>query len=299
MFKKILIIGCGLIGSSILRGSITKKISKHYFVYEKSHKNIQKIKKISNKIRILKILDNKLSDVDLVVLSTPMSEYEKIIPNLNRYLNKNCLITDVGSTKENILKLKNKRLSKSLDWITSHPISGSEVSGPEYGTKNLFVNKWCVVVNDKNKIKQNKLLKFWKKLGSKVIIMDAKTHDKIFSITSHLPHLIAYNLIKTAQDFQKKQKKDVIKFSAGGLRDFSRIAASNEIMWRDIFFNNKRNIVSAINLFINNLNSFKKNIENLEDRTLRKKLINSKKVRQHILSLKQDVAKPDFGREQD
>ena len=299
MFKKILIIGCGLIGSSILRGSITKKISKHYFVYEKSHKNIQKIKKISNKIRILKILDNKLSDVDLVVLSTPMSEYEKIIPNLNRYLNKNCLITDVGSTKENILKLKNKRLSKSLDWITSHPISGSEVSGPEYGTKNLFVNKWCVVVSDKNKIKQNKLLKFWKKLGSKVIIMDAKSHDKIFSITSHLPHLIAYNLIKTAQDFQKKQKKDVIKFSAGGLRDFSRIAASNEIMWRDIFFNNKKNIVSAINLFINNLNSFKKNIENLDDRTLRKKLTNSKKVRQHILSLKQDVAKPDFGREQD
>ena len=299
MFKKILIIGCGLIGSSILRGSITKKISKHYFVYEKSNKNIQKIKKISNKIRILKILDNKLSDVDLVVLSTPMSEYEKIIPNLNRYLNKNCLITDVGSTKENILKLKNKKLSKSLNWITSHPISGSEVSGPEYGTKNLFVNKWCIVVNDKNKIKQNKLLKFWKKLGSKVIIMNAKTHDKIFSITSHLPHLIAYNLIKTAQDFQKKQKKDVIKFSAGGLRDFSRIAASNEIMWRDIFFNNKRNIVSAINLFINNLNSFKKNIENSDDRTLRKKLTNSKKVRQQILSLKQDVAKPDFGRDQD
>ena len=299
MFKKILIIGCGLIGSSILRGSITKKISKHYFVYEKSKKNIRKIKKIDNKIRILKKLDDKLSDVDLVVLSTPMSEYEKIIPNLNKYLNKNCLITDVGSTKENILKLKNKKLSKSLDWITSHPISGSEVSGPEYGTKNLFVNKWCVVVSDKNKIKQNKLLNFWKKLGSNVIIMDAKIHDKIFSITSHLPHLIAYNLIKTAQDFQKKQKKDVIKFSAGGLRDFSRIAASNEIMWRDIFFNNKRNIVSAINLFINNLNSFKKNIENLDDRSLRKKLINSKKVRQQILSLKQDIAKPDFGRDQD
>ena len=299
MFKKILIIGCGLIGSSILRGSITKKISKHYFVYEKSQKNIQKIKKINNKIKILKKLDDKLSDIDLVVLSTPMSEYEKIIPNLNKYLNKNCLITDVGSTKENILKLKNKKLSKSLDWITSHPISGSEVSGPEHGTKNLFFKKWCVLISDRNKIKQNKLLKFWKKLGSKVIIMDAITHDKIFSITSHLPHLIAYNLIKTAQDFQKKQKKDIIKFSAGGLRDFSRIAASNEIMWRDIFFNNKRNIVSAINLFITNLNSFKKNIENLDDRTLRKKLINSKKVRHQILSLKQDIAKPDFGRDQD
>ena len=296
MFKKILIIGCGLIGSSILRGSITKKISTYYFVYEKSHRNIQKIKKISNKVRILDKLDDKLSDIDLVVLSTPMSEYEKIIPNLNRYLNKNCLITDVGSTKENILKLKNKKLSKSLNWITSHPISGSEVSGPEYGTKNLFVNKWCIVVNDKNKIKQNKLLKFWKKLGSKVIIMNAKTHDKIFSITSHLPHLIAYNLIKTAQDFQKKQKKDVIKFSAGGLRDFSRIAASNEIMWRDIFFNNKKNMLFAINMFVKNLNSFKRNIEKLEDTKLRKKLLNSKKIRKEIIKLKQDVSEPDFGR---
>ena len=298
MFKKILVIGCGLIGSSILRGVIKNKISKKFFVYEKSKKNVQKIRKINNKIIILKKLDNNISDIDLVIISTPMSEYEKIIPYLNKYMSKNCIITDVGSTKQNILKLKNKNLSKSLDWITSHPISGSEVSGPEYGTKNLFVNKWCILVNDKNKIKQNKLLKFWKKLGSNVIIMDSKIHDKIFSITSHLPHLIAYNLIKTAQDFQKTQKKSVIKFSAGGLRDFSRIAASNEIMWRDIFFNNKKNIVNAINLFIKNLNSFKKNIENFDDKTLRKKLTNSKKVRQQILNLKQDIAKPDFGRDQ-
>ena len=298
MFKKILIIGCGLIGSSILRGIINKKISKKFFVYEKIKKNIKKIKKINKKIRILKKLDNEISDIDLVIISTPMSQYEKIIPYLNKYLSKNCLITDVGSTKENILKLKRKKLLKSLDWITSHPISGSEVSGPEYGNKNLFINKWCILVSDKNKIKQNKLIKFWKKLGSNVIIMDSKIHDKIFSITSHLPHLVAYNLIKTAQDFQKSQKKNVIKFSAGGLRDFSRIAASNEIMWRDIFFNNKKNIVSAINLFIRNLKSFKKNIEDLDDKNLRKKLINSKKVRQEILNLKQDIAEPDFGRDQ-
>ena len=115
---------------------------------------------------------------------------------------------------------------------------------------------------------------FWKKLGSKVDVMDAKQHDYILSITSHIPHLIAYNLIKTAQDVQKKHKKNVIKFSAGGLRDFSRIAASNEIMWRDVFFNNRKNMINAINIFIKNLNSFKKNIQNLEDKNLRKKLIN-------------------------
>ena len=298
MFKNILIVGCGLIGSSILRASLNKKASKNFFVYEKSKKNIREIKKINKKIIILKKLDNKISDMDFVIIATPMSQYERVIPLLNKHLSKKSLITDVGSTKENISKLKKNSLSKSLDWIMSHPISGSEVSGPKYGRKSLFVNKWCIIISDKNKIKQKKLINFWKKIGSKVIIMDEKVHDKIFSITSHLPHLIAYNLIKTAQDFQKTQKKDVIKFSAGGLRDFSRIAASNEIMWRDIFFNNKNNIVSAINLFIKNLKSFKKNIENLDDKTLRKKLVNSKKVRQQILNLKQDIAKPDFGRDQ-
>ncbi len=298
MFKNILIVGCGLIGSSILRASLNKKASKNFFVYEKSKKNIREIKKINKKIIILKKLDNKISDMNFVIIATPMSQYERVIPHLNKYLSKKSLITDVGSTKGNISKLKKNSLSKSLDWIMSHPISGSEVSGPKYGSKSLFVNKWCIIFSDKNKIKQKKLVNFWKKIGSKVIIMDEKVHDKIFSITSHLPHLIAYNLIKTAQDFQKTQKKDVIKFSAGGLRDFSRIAASNEIMWRDIFFNNKNNIVSAINLFIKNLKSFKKNIENLDDKTLRKKLVNSKKVRQQILNLKQDIAKPDFGRDQ-
>ena len=172
-----------------------------------------------------------------------------------------------------------------------------DVSGSKFGSKSLFANKWCIIFSDKNKIKQKKLVNFWKKIGSKVIIMDEKVHDKIFSITSHLPHLIAYNF-KDRSRFSKDSKKDAIKFSAGGLRDFSRIAVSNEIMWRDIFFNNKNNIVSAINLFIKNLKSFKKNIENLDDKTLRKKLVNSKKVRQQILNLKQDIAKPDFGRDQ-
>ena len=297
MFKKILIIGCGLIGSSILRGSINKKISKKILVYEKSIKNISKIKKINSKVIILKKLDEKISDIDFVILSTPMSQYSKFIPYLNKFLNKKSIITDVGSTKLNVLSLKNKKLNKSLDWILSHPISGSEVSGPEYGSKNLFLKKWCIIINDKNKNKLKKVIRFWKKLGSNVILMDPKEHDKIFALTSHLPHLIAYNLIKTAQDFQKKQKKNVIKFSAGGLRDFSRIAASNEIMWRDIFSNNKKNMISVINIFLRNLNSFKKNIKNFEDKNLRKKLINSKKVRKQIIYLKQDIPKPDFGRE--
>ena len=133
-------------------------------------------------------------------------------------------------------------------------------------------------------------------MGSKVIIMNSKQHDIIFSITSHLPHLIAYNLVKTATDFEKEKKYNLIKYSAGGLRDFSRIAASNEIMWRDVFFSNQKNIIFGINLFIRNLNLFKKNIKRRENKQLIKKLINSKKVRKQIIQLKQDIDRPDFGR---
>ena len=298
MFKKILIIGCGLVGSSILRAIHSKKLSKRIFVLEKSKSNISKIKKIKSNCKFIKSLNNEIFDVDLVVICTPMSQYKKIIEKLNKSLKVGCLITDVGSTKQNIIKLKNNILNKKFNWISSHPIAGSEVSGPEYGNKNLFLNKWCVIIKEKkqNLKKTNLIKKFWEKIGSKIILMNAVNHDKIFSITSHLPHLIAYNLIKTAQDSQKMQRKNLIQYSAGGLRDFSRIAASNEVMWRDIFFNND-NIIKAINLFAKNLNSFKKIIQNKNNKKLLSRLSNSKKVRTQIVQLKQDVAKPDFGRE--
>ena len=296
MFNKILIIGCGLIGSSILRAVIDKKISKKIYILEKSKKNISKIKKINSNLKFLNKVDKNVSSINFVILCTPMSEYEKIILKLNNFLSPHTLLTDVGSTKKNLLELKNKRLNKKLNWIMSHPISGSEVSGPEYGSKNLFKKKWCIIIEDKNKKALLKISKFWKKIGSKIVFMQSDEHDKIFSMTSHLPHLIAYNLIKTAQDFQKKNKKNIIKFSAGGLRDFSRTAASNEIMWRDVFFSNKSNMIKVIEMFTKNLNGLKKNIKFSEDKKLIKILKNSKKVRKQIIELKQDVSKPDFGR---
>ena len=296
MFNKILIIGCGLIGSSILRAVIDKKISREIYILEKSKKNISKIKKINSNLKFLNKVDKNVASINFVILCTPMSEYEKIILKLNNFLSPHTLLTDVGSTKKNLLKLKNKKLNKKLNWIMSHPISGSEVSGPEYGSKNLFKKKWCIIIKDKNKKALLKISKFWKKIGSKIVFMQSDEHDKIFSMTSHLPHLIAYNLIKTAQDFQKKNKKNIIKFSAGGLRDFSRTAASNEIMWRDVFFSNKSNMIKVIEMFTKNLNGLKKNIKFSEDKKLIKILKNSKKVRKQIIELKQDVSKPDFGR---
>ena len=291
MFNNILIIGCGLIGSSILKSSIKNKISKNFYVFEKSKKNKNIIKKINNKIKLVSDLNVNLKKMNFIIVCTPMSEYSFVFSKLDKFLSEKIIITEVGSTKRNLLKfMKNKNL------ILSHPIAGSEVSGPVFGNAELFNKKWCIIINKGNKKKIKIVRKFWQKIGSKVILMNAKEHDKIFAITSHLPHLIAYNLIKTAQDFQKIEKRNLIKYSAGGLRDFSRTAASNEIMWRDIFFSNKDNMINSINKFIKNLNLIKKSIKNKKVKELNKILVNSKKVRKQIIDLKQDVSKPDFGR---
>ena len=299
MFNNILIVGCGLIGSSILRGSISKKISKNIYVYEKSKKNISFIKKIDKKIKFLNKIDYKISNMDLIVLSIHMSEYNNLLKKLQRFVSSKNLITDTGSTKRNIENLINKNLELKKIFVPCHPIAGSEVSGPEFGNKNLFKDKWCIILKNNNKSKKNlkKIGNFWKKLGSKIVYMNSIEHDKIFSMTSHLPHLIAYNLVKTAIDFQKKNKTNIIKYSAGGLRDFSRTASSNEIMWRDIFFENKDNIIKSINIFISNLNNLKKLIKNENNINILRILKNSKKVRKQIIDLKQDISKPNFGRD--
>ena len=296
--KNILIIGCGLLGSSLLRRIHKKKLAKKIFVYEKSISNIAKIKRLKLPGVIVKTLKEGVIKSDLIIFCTPMSEYKRLIIKINKFIKPTTLITDVGSSKIETTKIIKKFLKKDLNWIQSHPIAGSEVSGPEHGKENICVDKWCVLIKEQNTRKNhlNILSKFWKKIGSKVVVMTTEKHDKIFSITSHLPHLIAYNLVKSAQDFEKEQNFELIKYSAGGLRDFSRIAASNEIMWRDIFFNNQKNISKAIDLFIKNLSAFKIDINTKNDKSILKKLVQTKKVRSKIIKLKQDIDKPDFGR---
>ena len=296
--KNILIIGCGLLGSSVLRSIHKNKLANKIFIYEKSKKNISTLKKLKLPGNVVSSLKEAVVKSNFIIFCTPMSEYKNIITKINKYILPNTLITDVGSSKIESSKIIKKYLKKGIAWTSSHPIAGSEVSGPQHGKSNMFEGRWCILIKEKNTIKKNLnfLKKFWEKIGSKVTIMSPEKHDKIFSITSHLPHLIAYNLVKSAQDFEKKQSYDLIKFSAGGLRDFSRIAASNEIMWRDIFFNNNKNISNAIDLFIKNLKSFKSDINSKNNKSIINKLIQTKKVRSKIIKLKQDINKPDFGR---
>ena len=296
--KNVLILGCGLLGSSLVRRISKKKIAKKIFIFEKSKLNIAKIKKLKLSGTIIRSLKDGVVNSDLIIFCTPMSEYKNLILKINKYVSPKTIITDIGSSKYESSKIIKKFLRKGINWTQSHPITGSEVSGPEHGKQDMFEKKWCILIKDKKtNLRHIKFLKsFWKKVGSKTVVMNSEEHDKIFSITSHLPHLIAYNLVKSAQDFEKIQRFDLIKYSAGGLRDFSRIAASNEIMWRDIFFDNKKNLIKAIDLFIKNLNGFKKDINLRNNKSILKKLVQTKKVRSKIIKLKQDINKPDFGR---
>ena len=215
-----------------------------------------------------------------------------------QYIDKNTIVTDVGSAKEKVSGEIKTKIKRNISWISSHPIAGSEVSGPKFGNEKLFSGKWCVLIKDRNINKKHMeiLSKFWVKIGCNIVYMNLKEHDHIFSITSHIPHLVAYNMVKTAMNFEKKKKSNIVKFSAGGLRDFTRTAASNEIMWKDIFLNNHKNITKGIDLFINNMHQIKKLINTKNEKQLIKIMQESKIIRKKIISSKQDVNLPDFGR---
>ena len=298
MFEKVCIIGCGLIGSSIARAIKKHKLSKKVVSSNRSES-------INKKVIELKIVDEASSDTkkickdsDLIIISTPLSSYEEVILKIKNSLKSGSILTDVGSVKENIISLVEKNVPENISWISSHPIAGTEESGPEAGFYELFKNKWCILTpSKKSKDKDIKLLEtFWKKIGSKVDIMNAKQHDYILTITSHIPHLIAYNIVNTTLNVQDTKESDVVKYSAGGLRDFTRIAASNPIMWRDVFIQNKKNTSKMIDRFIENLEHLKQAIESEDGKKLEQIFIKTKKIRKDIIEAGQDVKKPDFGR---
>ena len=298
MFKKICIIGCGLIGSSLARAIKKNNLAEKIVSSNRSDA-------VNKKVIELKIVDDSSSDTkkmaegsDLVVIATPLSSYEDVISKIKNSLKNGVILTDVGSVKENIINLVEKNIPEHISWIPSHPIAGTEESGPEAGFSELFQNRWCILTPSKKAKEKdiNLLQTFWEKVGSKVDIMQAKQHDYILSITSHMPHLIAYNIVNTSLNIQDEKESTIVKYSAGGLRDFTRIAASNPIMWRDVFIQNKKNISKMIDQFIKNLEDLKKAIENEDGKKLEQIFTKTKKIRKDIVKAGQDVKKPDFGR---
>ena len=296
MFKKVCIIGCGLIGSSIARAIKKNKLAGKVVSSNRSNSTNKKIIKLN-------IVDEASSDTrkivkgsDLIIIASPLSSYKNVVLKIKSSLKNGAILTDVGSVKKKVIHLIEKNIPNNVSWISSHPIAGTEESGPESGFSELFKNRWCILTpSKKSKNKDVKLLKnFWKKLGSVVDVMDANKHDYILAITSHMPHLIAYNIVNTS--LKIKKDRNIVKYSAGGLRDFTRIAASNPIMWRDIFIQNRENTSKMIDKFITNLKDLKKAIKSKNEKKLEKIFKETKKIRKKIIKAGQDINEPNFGR---
>ena len=297
MFNKISIIGCGLIGSSILRAVEEKKLATKISAYDKSSKVIDYLKK-NFSVEICSNISDVVKDSDLVVIASPLSSYKEILLSIHTSLKENVILTDTGSAKKEVNKIISNLNLKNVNWIASHPIAGTEYSGPEAGFASLFKNRWCIISADKevaeDKIKS--LENFWSKLGSKTKLMTFEDHDYVLSLTSHLPHAVAYSIVKTAINKEDKFKDDVIQYSAGGLRDFTRIAASDPLMWKDIFIDNSENILKVLDNYSKNLNEIKDAIKNKDSKKLLEIFSSTKKVRKEIIEAGQDTDKPGFGR---
>ena len=298
MFEKISIIGCGLIGSSILRNIKDKKISKSVTIFDRSKDVVETIKKENLCDNISKDIQSAVKDADLVILAIPLSSYKEVLLSAKESFKKGAIVTDTGSVKKEVSKIFDNLNLTNIFWLASHPIAGTEESGPSAGFKDLFKDRWTIICDNKNsnKDKIEKLKKFWEFLGSKVKLMSIANHDHILALTSHLPHAVAYNIVITAINTDDKFKDEIIKYSAGGLRDFTRIASSDPLMWKDIFIDNSENIIKILDEFSKNINNFKKAITEKNTDKLLKIFASTKNVRKEIIKAGQDVKTPDFGR---
>jgi len=297
MFNKITVIGCGLIGSSILRALEKKDITKEINAYDKS-KEVSSYLAKNFKFKICNNITEAVSNADLVIISSPLSSYKEILSQIKSSLKKGSILTDTGSAKKEINKIIEESSLSDVTWIASHPIAGTEYSGPQSGFAELFEKKWCILSADKNidKNEITKLEKFWVDLGSKIKVMSFEHHDYVLSLTSHLPHAVAYSIVKTAISDDDKFKDDIIQYSAGGLRDFTRIAASDPLMWKDIFIDNSENILKVLDNYSKNLDEIKSAIKNKDSKKLLEIFSTTRKVRKEIIEAGQDTEKPGFGR---
>jgi cyclohexadieny/prephenate dehydrogenase len=298
MFNKVTIIGLGLIGSSIARAIKKNNLCKILVAHDKSKIVLKKTFKLKITNYIEPNLKKSVENSDLVIICTPLGTYKNIVSVIKNYLKKTCILTDVGSAKIFVTNTVNKLINKNTIWIPAHPVAGTEESGPEAGFADLFKNRWCIItpVNKKNPSSLKKLNNFWKKIGSKVQHMTAEHHDKVMAITSHIPHLIAYNIVGTAANLEKDTKSEVIKYSASGFRDFTRIASSDPTMWRDIALNNRKQILHMLEKFNLDLSNLKRAIIKKDGNKLFKLFSKTRKIRQAIVKAGQDINSPNFGR---
>ena len=298
VYDRVALIGLGLIASSIFWASKRNDVSGFVTGFARSKETRDIAKKIGLCDEVFDTVEEAVKDADLVILCVPVGAMEQVMLEIAPFLKTGSTISDVGSVKRAVIDAVEPQLPTNVKFVPAHPLAGTEHSGPESGFASLFDNRWCLLTDhaSADKESQNKLMIFWKSLGANVEFMDADHHDLVLAVTSHAPHLIAYTMVGVADDLGKVTDSEVIKYSAAGFRDFTRIAASDPTMWRDVFLSNKEATLEILGRFTEELFDLQRAIRTGNGDKLLNYFSHTRSVRRGIIEAGQDIDVPNFGR---
>ncbi len=297
-FDRIALIGFGLIGGSIARAAKAQGLAKEIVTTARSEKTRARVMELGIVDRVVETNAEAASGADLVILCIPVGACGAVAAEIAGHLKPGAIISDVGSVKGAVVKEMAPHLPAGVHFVPAHPVAGTEHSGPDSGFAELFINRWCILTPPEGTDPQavEKLRAFWAGIGAKVEIMTPDHHDMVLAITSHLPHLIAYTIVGTADELEGVTQSEVLKFSAGGFRDFTRIAASDPTMWRDVFLTNKDAVLEMLGTFNEDLSKLTRAIRRGDGEALFEHFARTRAIRRGIVEIGQDSAAPDFGR---
>ncbi len=298
LFQRMVIVGVGLIGSSLLRAARQRNLVKTLVAADFSESVCARVQEIGIADEVFQDAKAAVVGADLVILCTPVGCIGTVAAEIAPHLAAGAILSDVGSVKASVVSTVQPHLPDHIHFIPAHPVAGTEYSGPDAGFSTLFVDRWCILTppDGSNDAAVKKLEAFWSEVGSNVEVMTPAHHDLVLAITSHVPHLIAYNIVGTAADLEEVTQSEVIKFSAGGFRDFTRIASSDPTMWRDIFLNNKDAVLEMLGRFNEDLAALQRMIRWGDGQGLFELFTRTRAIRRSIVAQGQDAAAADFGR---
>ncbi len=298
LFQKVALIGFGLIGGSIARATKAQGLAGEIVTTARSPATRARVKELGIVDHVVETNAEAVKDADLVILCIPVGACGPVAQEIAKHLKPGAIVSDVGSVKGAVVRDMAPHLPDGVHFVPAHPVAGTEHSGPDSGFAELFVNRWCILTppTDTDKNATEKLAKFWRALGAKVEVMTPDHHDLVLAITSHLPHLIAYTIVGTADELEQVTSSEVMQFSASGFRDFTRIAASDPTMWRDVFLTNKDAVLEMLGTFNEDLSKLTRAIRRGDGEALFEHFTRTRAIRRGIIQLGQDSAAPDFGR---
>jgi len=298
IFRRVALIGFGLIGGSIARAARAQGLASEIVTTARSEKTRARVAELGIVDHVLATNAEAVKDADLVILCIPVGACGPVAQEIAPHLKAGAIVSDVGSVKGAIVREMAPHLPDGIHFVPAHPVAGTEHSGPDSGFAELFIGRWCILTppDGTDPMAIETLRAFWAGMGAKVETMTPDHHDLVLAITSHLPHLIAYTIVGTADELAQVTSSEVIKFSAGGFRDFTRIAASDPTMWRDVFLNNKEAVLEMLGTFNEDLSKLTRAIRRNDGEALFEHFSRTRAIRRGIVEIGQDSAAPDFGR---